>query len=279
MEENGKPKDVKLRFYNVVIHPSDKHNPKYYVALFDKIHQQGRTYDTGREKKTKMRSYVKSNDCISFTLINYTTLDGKDWYDEVSDKIVQHEVEPNIHPNGKEWNLFFVPEKHRLAVVVKRGISWPELSRYLNKAFGDAAEVLGYDEVKLTQETSQEGIDEIFSLDAIDSIEIEVSYSNNDTNDITAKLIDNQFKDSNISTIKTKAVGTKGKPITLNNKNDYIPSLVMLSKHNGYTKAKGKEGNKSKVVNTKNYPNVEILKKVHPQNMLQAIIGRVMSIF
>ena len=116
-------------------------------------------------------------------------------------------------------------------------------------------------------------------LDTIDSIEIEVSYSNNDTNDITAKLIDNQFKDSNISTIKTKAVGTKGKPITLNNKNDYIPSLVTLSKHNGYTKAKGKVGNQSKVINTKDYPKVEILKKVHPQNMLQAIIGRVMSIF
>ena len=279
MEENGKPKDVKLRFYNVVIHPSDKHNSKYYVALFDKIHQQGITYDTGREKKTKMRSYVKANDWISFTLINYTTLDGKDWYDEVSDKIVEHEVDPKIHPNGKEWNLYFVPEKHRLAVVVKRGISWPEMSSYLNKAFGDAAEALGYDEVKLTQETSQEGIDEIFSLDAIDSIEIEVSYSNNDTNDITATLIDNQFKGSNISSIKTKAVGTKGKPITLNNKNDYIPSLVTLSKHNGYTKAKGKVGNQPKVINTKDYPKVEILKKVHPQNILHAIIGRVMAIF
>ena len=279
MEKTEKPKDVKLRFYNVVIHPSDKHNPECYVALFDKIYQQGRTYDTGREKKTKMRSYEKSNDWISFTLINYMILDGKDWYDEVSDKIVEHEVEANIHPNGKEWNLVFVPQKHRLAVVAKRGVSWPELSHYLNKAFCDAAEALGYDEVKLTQETSQEGINEIFSLDSIDSIEIEVSYSNNDTNDITAALIDNQFKGSNISSIKTKAVGTKGKPITLNNKNDYIPSLVKLSKHNGYTKAKGKEGNQPKVVNTKNYPMVEIIKKVMPQNMLQAIIGRVMSIF
>ena len=279
MEKKEKPKDVRLRFYNVVIHPSDKHKPEYYVDLFDKIHQQGRTYDTGREKKTKMRTYVKANDWISFTLINYTTLDGKDWYDEVSDRIVEHEVEPNIHPNGKEWDLVFVPQKHRLAVVAKRGVSWPELSCYLNKAFCDAAEALGYDEVKLTQETSQEGIDEIFSLDSIDSIEIEVSYSNNDTNDITAALIDNQFKGSNISSIKTKAVGAKGKPITLNNKNDYIPSLVTLSKHNGYTKAKGKEGNQQKVVNTKNYPMVELIKKVMPQNMLQAIIGRVMSIF
>lgn len=279
MEKKEKPKDLRLRFYNVVIHPSDKHKPEYYVDLFDKIHQQGRTYDTGREKKTKMRSYEKSNDWISFTLINYMILDGKDWYDEVSDKIVEHEVEANIHPNGKEWNLVFIPEKHRLAVVAKRGVSWPELSHYLNKAFCDAAEALGYDEVKLTQETSQEGIDEVFSLDAIDSIEIEVSYSNNDTNDITAALIDNQFKGSNISSIKTKAVGTKGKPITLNNKNDYIPSLVKLSKHNGYTKAKGKVGNQSKVVNTKDYPKIEILKKVQPQNMLQAILGRVMSIF
>ena len=279
MEKYKKPKDVKLRFYNVVIHPSDKHNPEYYVALFDKIHQQGRTYDTGGEKRTKMRTYEKTESWISFTLINYTTLDVKDWYDELSDKLVEHEVEPNIYPNGKEWDLVFIPEKHRLAVIVKRGLSYSELVNYLKKAFKDASEALGYDEVKLTQETSQEGIDEIFALDTIDSIEIEVSYSNNDTNDITASLIDNQFKGSNISSIKTKAVGTKGKPITINDKNDFIPSLVKLSKHNGYTKAKGKVGNKPKVVNTNNYPKVEVLKKVQSQNLWQAIKGCVMSIF
>lgn len=279
MGKKEKLKNIKLRFYNVVIHPADKHESKYYISLFDKIRQQGRTYDTGREKKTKIRDYTKAEEIISLSLINYTTLLGKDWYDEVSDKIVEHEVEPNMHPNGKEWNLYFIPARHRLAVIAKRGVSWTELVRYFTKAFADAGEALGYDEVRLTQETSQEGIDEVFALETIDSIEIEVSYSNNDTNDITARAIDNEFKGSNISSIKTKAVGTKGKPITMKNTESYLSSLVKLSKHNGYTKASGKVGNKAKSVNTKNYPKVETLKKVNSHNLLQRIQGAVMSLF
>ena len=37
MEMKEKSKDVNVRFYNVVIHPSDKHEPKFYVDLFDRV--------------------------------------------------------------------------------------------------------------------------------------------------------------------------------------------------------------------------------------------------
>ena len=37
MEMKEKSKNVNVRFYNVVIHPSDKHEPKYYFDLFDVI--------------------------------------------------------------------------------------------------------------------------------------------------------------------------------------------------------------------------------------------------
>jgi len=43
MEMKEKSKDVNVRFYNVVIHPSDKHKPKFYVDLFDVIYEQGKS--------------------------------------------------------------------------------------------------------------------------------------------------------------------------------------------------------------------------------------------
>ena len=138
---------------------------------------------------------------------------------------------------------------------------------------------MGFDEVKITQETSQEGLDEIFNFDSIDSIEIEVSYSNNDTNDITAMAIDRQFKQNNVSSIKTKAEGSKGRPLTLKNDDTYLASLVKLSKHNGFAKAQGKVGRHVKKVNTKNYPMVQILEKVTSKNIFQKVFNLISTLF
>lgn len=277
MEVNEKPKQIRLRFYNVVIHPASKHQPQFYIDLYEKVFRQSRTYDTGGGKRTKMRSLSKGAEIIQGTLINYTTLDNDNWYNESSDEVVTHETEPNIYPNAKEWDYFFYPKKHRMAVVIKKGISWSQIENYFCKAFADASEALCYDEVKLTQETSQEGIDEIFALDTIDSLEIEISYSNNDINDITAAAIDEEFKNSNVSTIKTKVTGVKGNPLTLI-EDKYLGSLVKLSKHNGYAKATGKSGHRIKKVNTKDYPKVSTLKHVTLNNILPLIKDAILSI-
>lgn len=277
MQGKEKPKQIRLRFYNVVIHPASKHQPQSYIDLYEKVFKQSKTYETGGGKRTKMRSFSKGAEMIQGTLINYTTLDNDNWYNESSDEVVTHETEPNIYPNAKEWDFYFYPEKHRMAVVIKQGISWSQIENYFSKAFADASEVLCYDEVKLTQETSQEGIDEIFALDTIESLEVEISYSNNDINDITAAAIDEEFKKSNVSTIKTKVTGVKGNPLTLD-EDKYLGSLVKLSKHNGYAKATGKSDHRVKKVNTKDYPKVSTLKHVTLNNILPLIKDAILSI-
>lgn len=280
MEMKEKSKDVNVRFYNVVIHPSDKHEPKFYVDLFDVIYEQGKSYYTSNDKKTKLRGYSKLNGLIQCTLINYTKLDDNDdWYDEAQDKVVKHETDPNIYPHAKEWDVYFMPEKHRMAVIGKKGISWPQIEKYFEKVFEDAISVLGYDEVVLNQETSQEGIDQVFGFDTIDSLEIEVSYSNNDTNDITTAAIDAEFKNNNVSKIKTKAIGSKKKPFTLNKDNSYLAGLVKLAKHNGYVKADGHMGRSRMKINTKNYPMVKRLKAVTSMNISQKVKDVILSLF
>lgn len=139
--------------------------------------------------------------------------------------------------------------------------------------------MLGYDEVVLNQETSQEGIEQVFSFDSIDSLEIEVSYSNNDTNDITTAAIDAEFKNNNVSKIKTKAIGSKKKPFTLKNDNSYMAGLVKLAKHNGYVKADGHVGRSRKKINTKSYPMVKQLKSVTSMNIAQKVKDVLLSLF
>lgn len=166
-----------------------------------------------------------------------------------------------------------------MAVIGKKGISWPQIEKYFEKVFEDAISVLGYDEVVLNQETSQEGIDQVFGFDTIDSLEIEVSYSNNDTNDITTAAIDAEFKNNNVSKIKTKAIGSKKKPFTLNKDNSYLAGLVKLAKHNGYVKADGHIGRSRMKINTKNYPMVKRLKAVTSMNISQKVKDIILSLF
>lgn len=278
-EDKEKSRQLKLRFFNIVIHPSDKHKEQCYIDLFDKIFEQGKTYETGGDRRTKIRTYSKTKNTICFTLVNYVTLEENGWYDEKQDNMIEYKVDPNVHPNCKEWNLYFIPSKHRLAVEVKKGVSWAQLRQYMSKTLQDAGDALGYDEVRFTQETSKECIDEIFALDSINTLEIEVSYSNNDTNDITAQLIDDEFKKSNVSTIKAKAVSSKGNPIILAKDKGVLPSLVKLTQHNGHAKAIGKMGDRPKTINTNDYPMERKLTKVKTGNLLDKVFQAVSSIF
>lgn len=51
MDTKEKEKKIRLRFYNIVIHPSDKHKPEFYIQLFDKIRDLGTAYATATDKK------------------------------------------------------------------------------------------------------------------------------------------------------------------------------------------------------------------------------------
>ena len=72
--------------------------------------------------------------------------------------------------------------------------------------------------------------------------------------------------------LKTKALGTKKNPITLKQDGDsMLNSLLVLSKNNGFAKAKGKIGRKDKTINTKDYPIVSSLKGITSDNLILRI--------
>lgn len=271
--------NLTLRYYNVVIQPAKFHQPSKYIDLFKKVFSHGKAIVTGTDKITKMRSLNVSDDLLIGQLINASTLSTKNWYNLQDDKVVEHASDPNLYPNAREWEFYFMPSCHKMAVVVKRGIAWGQFEKYFDKAFEGACTVLGYDMVCMNRCTDSQGLEEIFALDSISSIEIEVSYSNNDNNDAFTKAIDDEFKESNVSLIKTKAIGTSNNPIKLKKEGkSYLSSLVNLSKNNGYTKAKGKVGRKVKSVNTRDFPKVDILKKLSFNNMVSSIKNAIESL-
>ncbi len=270
--ELEKTSNVSLRFYNIVIQPARFHKADCYSELMRKIFQRGEAMVTGSDKATKMRSLSETNEMMVGQLINYSTLSTKNWYDEVADSVIEHDTEPNLYPNAKEWDFYFSPAKHRMAVVVKRGVSWAQFEKFWSKSFDEVCENLGYDKVVFNRVTSVNAIDAIYNLDTIDSLEIEISYSNNDNNDVYTDAIDDELKSSNVSMLKTRAVGTKLNPITLKKEgNSMLNSLLKLSRSNGYVTARGKIGRETKKINTRDYPLISTLVKVTPSNLISNV--------
>jgi hypothetical protein len=243
--------------YNVVAHPVEKQAITTYIDIFKKISEQAKSYETAKGKHTKIHAFsnVLNGKLYQCNLVNFAVADDNEqWYNQESDEFIPSEQAPNIGTAAKEWILYLFPENHRIAVEMKHGISWAQIESFLRQGFADACATLYIDEVKLTQETTQEGIEQIFSLETVDSIEIEVSYSNNDTNDITTQLLDDDLKKSNVGNLKTKISSSKGSPMTFDKKSGYVSSLIKLSQHNGKVKARGNIGMVKKTFNTNDYP-------------------------
>lgn len=270
--ENEEVITLSLRYYNVVIQPAEYHQKENYVDLMKRAFQCGSSIVTGSDKVTKMRALDIIGDIMHGQLINYSTLSTKNWYDDNADKVVEHDMEPNLYPNAREWDFYFMPEKHRMAVAIKRGISWPQFEKFFAKIFEQICEGLGFDSVQFNRVTTSQGLEEIFKLDSINSLEIEVSYSNNDNNDAYTTAIDDEFKDTNVALLKAKAVGTKEHPIKLKKEgNSVLNSLLNLTRNNGFAKAKGRVGKTLKTVNTRDFPQISKLVRISEKSLYSRV--------
>lgn len=271
-------KNVNVRIFNVVIQPTSKQNEDNYKALINEIFHKGYEYITVSDKKTKIRSLNTSGNMMYGTLVNYMKLDADDpWYNSAKDDFEQVDVDPNLNPKGKEWNYYYCPQYHRIAVPAVQGVSYSQIYNFFSKAFNEAAQTLGLEDVAVNIVTSSEGIEAIFSLTEINKLTVEVSYSNNDNNDAFDQSIDNELKGMNIGKLKTVAKPPKNSKFTLK-KRSYLGALVRLCKNNGWAKAEGRVGGKVRKVNTDQYPKEVKMTKVTEENLLQKIYDAIKSV-
>lgn len=279
MKDNiEKGKNIKVRVFNVVLQPADKHKEVNYVALIEKVFNSGNTYCTSTDKNTKMRSLSKMEHMIYGTLVNFTVIkEGTQWYDTEKDSFKELPVDPSLNPNAKEWDFYFDTEHHRIAVPSKRGVSYSQVYQFFNKAFTEASEALGFDDVTVSSITSNEGIEQIFELDEIDTLTIEVSYSNNDNNNLWEKAIDDQLKETGAGRMKTTVKAPKNGKMFLKD-NSFLGGMVKLSQNNGSAKAEGKKAGKVTKVNTDNYPKEVKMTKVTEANIFTKIKAAIQSV-
>ena len=197
------------------------------------------------------------------SLINYTKLNEEGWFNEETEEIEDVNINPNLNPNSKEWEYFFLPQAHRLAIFEDA------LNKVTDKNKGE--------NVKVNIVATEDAIEKIFNAVQLTNLEIKVSYTNNDNNDEWEAIIDEQMKESEVSVVSTKVSGTKKKPIKLKKKT-FLGGMLKLSRENGYAKATAYFDGKRDVINTKEHPLIDEVRYENEDSLLDKIKSRILSL-
>ena len=211
------------------------------------------------------------------SLINYTKLNEEGWFNEETEEIEDVNINPNLNPNSKEWEYFFLPQAHRLAIFEDANTSSSQIAYFFEDALNKVTDKNKGENVKVNIVATEDAIEKIFNAVQLTNLEIKVSYTNNDNNDEWEAIIDEQMKESEVSVVSTKVSGTKKKPIKLKKKT-FLGGMLKLSRENGYAKATAYFDGKRDVINTKEHPLIDEVRYENEDSLLDKIKSRILSL-
>lgn len=259
MEKDKKEKTTKVRYLNVVIYPEKRQSPQRYCELLTKISDANVAVNTYGEKITQIESLDLEQDVYHGKLVNFTDLQGKKWFDKDKNVVENFQFDLNKFPNAKEKEFYLFPNMHRIAVIGKDAPSLGQVQKFFQYAFNKVASKKDDESVEVNIISESVIIDKIFSAKSLTSLEIHVSYSNNDLNEGYQAYIDETLKKDNVRKVNAKFTATQKNPMSLS-KNGVVGGLLNLTQNNGYAVASGEIDGFKQTVSTQNYPMVSIIK-------------------
>lgn len=90
-------------------------------------------------------------------LMNSTILEN--WYNNMTDELVDINVDENLYPNAKFWDFCFVPSSHRFAIFLKHNASVSQVEKFFVEAFNKVVDNTPVDEVYVNVVTTDDSID------------------------------------------------------------------------------------------------------------------------
>jgi len=261
MTSQNTPKLHNYNYYgfNIKILSNERKGKEMYEQLIKDLFVKDIVSIVGGEKAVTLRTQfstivpLKNGEASLFygKITRYTTLDGKNWYDQVKKDFINFDVPLGIFPNGFETDYLFIPDAHRFFIRVNPKVSIQSVERYLLQAI---PEVIGAKEsfsVNIIQ--SQDVIEKILNSKELNMLKVEISYTNDDIGDAAQELMDKLLKNGNVG--KLDATFRPDQSGVLETNSQFIRGVLELAKENGIAEAtiRDENGRKAKV-KTSNYP-------------------------
>ncbi len=263
-----------IRIFNVKILPKDE---ELYFDVFQKIFDKEIAINTRSDKYMEIHSLsvLEDRSAIAGELIYYTRLNNDDWYNKRTKNVETVQVNPDLNPNAKIGEFYFIPSAHRFCFVLRSGgISPSQVKVFIDRALRG---IYPDKEVVVEEETSQDFMEKIMQAKSIQKIHVSITYTNDDLTSDFAALWDNDLKESNVGKMDIEAKASDKKGIDLS-ENKLIKGALELSASNGYAEVVVKKGKEREEYKTTEYPRTELIRTTIGQKVV-AVRDRILSIF
>jgi len=249
-------------WYVINIKARRNQTPQHYVDVWNLINERDPLIEMPRttNRFASIRTMSFSQQCdndivphyIETNLVTYTLLDPKKFYNRRTKEDMAIDWNTDIAANKKESTLIFVPSVHTLVVKKSTEITINYILTYLRGALG-IIEPEGFD-VDLIKD--RETLDQILQAYALISIDAHISFSNHGHSEGFREIFENKIKDTNPNTFDIKISGTQEHPLSCEEEDGLVQSIINISESNGTVKAvvQKDENTGLEVIDTENHP-------------------------
>lgn len=254
MEERKiKELNYKVQMINVKLMSDDRSGDAAYTDIIKKINQKKVSIPIRGDRhmilRTQFENVVEVNgknwNVLYGSISTYTVIDGKDWINLENMEVESVDLPRNTFPNLKESDFFFVPGAHRFAFVVKSGFNANAVEKFLKDAISQVVDE--GEDFSVTKEQDESDFEQIFQADIVKKLEIDVSYSNQDTGNEAMEFMDEQIKAAHMKRMKIEGTPDNTGNIDVNVK--ILKGAIGLAQHYGKVTASIiKNGVSSKIV-------------------------------
>jgi len=214
--------------------------PEDYSGFFERIFKEKVSAKARGNQRMLIRTlWTKKLDNVEVKfgqISKFVVLDTNQWLNIQSLEVVEFEIPKNVFPNLKDLDFWFFPQFHRLVIdarstaKIKIGDIEFFLKQTLNSICGENNEVV------VTVEQDINGFEQIFAAKEVHSLEINVTYSNNDQAETWKQFMDQKFRETNTSSAHLDFKAPKGQSLQVDQ--PLILGSLALAQSNGDAIAK-----------------------------------------
>ena len=275
-----KAKTLRIAILNIKVSPKKKEidTKEFYSDILNKIRKEDIAVNTRSDKYVDIFSMSKYDEKCFFGKFSYYTLidPEKDWYHRKDKILTKVDFDPELSPNVKNSEYFFIPEAHRLCLsLTSSGIAISQIILFLEAAI---RRVVSEDQtVEVIQEKSEDVIGRILKSKFLTKLDIRISYTNDDLNKDFAEFLDQDLKDGQVRNLDLSANSFQKDFIDIT-QSKLLKGALELSQSNGYAEAVTKESKKSTKISTKEYPREEIIHSTEGSEHID-VYNRIKNLF
>lgn len=201
-----------MQLLNIVL----LHNqyPESYVKLFEGLLEADFVVDLKGDKHIELLGFRKMRDVDMYEgyFVTYMDIRPDAWFNPESKEIESRYSDSPDYGNAKRCNFYFIPSRHKLALLSGSDITIQHIKTYMECACN---RLLGGGKVHVNYVTKKDDIKDAYDNLNVTRVRLTLNYSNKDFTEDFEKSFDDAAKKGNVSLINMELIAADNESLNM----------------------------------------------------------------